>query len=177
VTAPAAAGRAAPPPRHPVRQKWWWWATMAVVVVVVLVVAARPTPTKGVSDQRAFALATELKCLQCVGESVGASQAPLAVKFRQEIDRQMRQGRTDDEILNYFADRYGRQVLETPPSTGVGALVWIVPVLAFAGAVLVLAATFRRWRGERADLTPSDDDEALVAQALADRRDGGGGAS
>jgi hypothetical protein len=43
--------------------------------------------------------------------------------------------------------------------------------------VLVLAATFRRWRGERADLTPSDDDEALVAQALADRRDGGGGAS
>lgn len=177
MTAPAAADRTAPPPRHPVRQKWWWWATMAVVVVVVLVVVARPTPTKGVSDQRAFALATELKCLQCVGESVGASQAPLAVKFRQEIDRQMRQGRTDDEILNYFAERYGRQVLETPPSTGVGALVWIVPVLAFAGAVLVLAATFRRWRGERADLIPSDDDEALVAQALADRRDGDGGAS
>jgi len=177
VTAPEPAPRTAPPPRHPVRQKWWWWATMLVVVVVVLVVAARPTPTKGVSDQRAFALATQLKCLQCVGESVGASQSPLAVKFRQEIDRQMRQGRTDDEILNYFAQRYGRQVLETPPSSGVGALVWIVPVLAAAGAVLVLAATFRRWRGERAELAPSGDDEALVAQALAARRDGDGGAS
>ena len=175
MTAPAA--RTAPPPRHPVRQKWWWWATMLVVVVVVLVVAARPTPTKGVSGQRAFALATQLKCLQCVGESVGASQSPLAVKFRQEIDRQMRQGRTDDEILNYFAQRYGRQVLETPPSTGVGALVWIVPVLAAAGAVLVLAGTFRRWRGERAELSPTDEDEALVAQALAGRRDGDGGAS
>ena len=150
---------------------------MLAVVVLVLVLAARPAPTKGVSDQRAFALATQLKCLQCVGESVGASQAPLAVKFREEIDRQMRQGRTDDEILNYFAQRYGRQVLETPPSTGVGALVWVVPVVAAAGAVLVLAATFRRWRAERADLAPSDEDEALVARALAERRGGDGAAS
>ena len=169
--------RTAPPARHPVRQKWWWWATMLVVVVVVLVAVARPTPTKGVSDQRAFALATQLKCLQCVGEAVGASQAPLAVKFRQEIDRQMRQGRTDDEILNYFAQRYGRQVLETPPSSGLGALVWIVPVLAAAGAVLVLAATFRRWRSEREELAPTEEDEALVAEALAGRRDGDGDAS
>ncbi len=169
--------RTAPPARHPVRQQWWWWATMLVVVVVVLVLAARPAPTKGVSDQRAFALATQLKCLQCVGESVGASQAPLAVKFRQEIDRQLRQGRTDDEILNYFAQRYGRQVLETPPSTGVGALVWVVPVVAAAGAVLVLAATFRRWRREQQGVAPSEEDEALVARALADRRDGDGAAS
>ncbi|MFM7062079.1 MAG: cytochrome c-type biogenesis protein CcmH [Actinomycetes bacterium] len=165
-----ATDRPSPPPRHPVRQQWWWWATMLVVVVVVLVVAARPAPTKGVSDQRAFALATQLKCLQCVGESVGASQAPLAVKFRLEVDRQMRQGRTDDEILNYFAQRYGQQVLETPPATGVGALVWVVPVVAAAGAVLLLAGTFRRWRNEQADLAPTDEDEALVARALAGRR-------
>ena len=170
--ASAAASVAAPgSPRHPVRQKKWLWAVMLLLVVVVIGFAARPTPRTGTGDQRRFALATQLKCLQCVGESVGASQAPLAVKFREEIDRQMRQGRTDDEILNYFAQRYGRQVLETPPSTGVGALVWVVPVLAAAGALLLLAGTFRRWQQERAAVAPTAEDSELVATALRERHE------
>ena len=62
-----------------------------------------------------------------MGESVAGSQAPLAVQFRDEIRSQMRAGKTDDEILNYFADRYGQDVLLNPPSTGLGAAVWILP--------------------------------------------------
>ena len=147
---------------------------MLVVVVGVVVAAASSAPRTGLGDQRRFALASQLKCLQCVGESVGASQAPLAVKFRAEIDRQMRQGRTDDEILNYFAQRYGRQVLETPPSSGLGALVWVVPVVAVALAVAGLVGTFGRWRRERVGDAATDDDERLVAEALA-RRAGGAG--
>lgn len=162
----------APAPKHPVRQKWWWWLLMVAVVVGVIAVAARPAPQTGASDQRRFALSAQLKCLQCVGESVGASQAPLAVKFRQEIDRQMRQGKTNDEILNYFAQRYGRQVLETPPATGWGSLVWIAPVLATAAAVMMLTMTFRRRRGKNG-AAPSSEDVALVTAALADRRDAG----
>jgi cytochrome c-type biogenesis protein CcmH len=145
---------------------------MVLVVVVVVVAAARSAPRTGQGDRRQFALASQLKCLQCVGESVGASQAPLAVKFRAEIDRQMRQGRTDDEILNYFAQRYGRQVLETPPATGLGALVWVVPVVAVALAVTALVVTFRRRRSDGSSRAPTAADEALVAAALAARRDG-----
>lgn len=144
---------------------------MAAVVVAVVVAAAGSAPRTGRGDQRRFALASQLKCLQCVGESVGASQAPLAVKFRIEIDRQMRQGRTDDEILNYFAQRYGRQVLETPPAGGLGALVWVVPVVAVAMALAALVATFGRWARERAAVAPTEADEQLVAAALAARRD------
>ncbi|MFM7068083.1 MAG: cytochrome c-type biogenesis protein CcmH [Actinomycetes bacterium] len=156
--------------KHPIRQQRWTWALMACAAIALIVFAARPTPQTGAGDQRRFALASQLKCLQCVGESVGASQAPLAVKFREEIDRQMRQGRTNDEILNYFAQRYGRQVLETPPATGLGALVWIVPVVAVAAAVGLLTLTFRRWAAERVALAPSADDEALVTSALRRRR-------
>ncbi|MHB1137702.1 MAG: cytochrome c-type biogenesis protein, partial [Microthrixaceae bacterium] len=108
---------------------------------------------------------------QCTGESVAGSSAPIAVQFREEISQQMASGSTDDEILNFFSERYGRDILLTPPSTGVGALVWIVPVVALAAAVLLLAATFRRWREERVDRHATDEDQEIVDAAMDARRD------
>lgn len=146
---------------------------MGLVVLGVLLASIDTTPSRGVSDERAYALEIQLKCLQCVGESVAASQAPLAVQFREEIDSQMRQGRTDDEILAFFAQRYGQEVLLTPPSSGLGSLIWIVPVVGLAAAVVALVALFSRWRrevGARAD----DADRELVADELARRGTAGG---
>ena len=141
---------------------------MGAVVLGVLVASVDTTPSRGVSDERAYALEIQLKCLQCVGESVAASQAPLAVQFREEIDSQMRQGRTDDEILAFFAQRYGQEVLLTPPSSGLGALVWVVPVVVVAAGVLGLAGVFARWRRE-AGARASEEDRTLVAGELARR--------
>lgn len=154
---------------RPRRQQWWWWVLMGVVVVTAVAVAGPGTPDEGVSQERLFAISGRLKCLQCVGESVAASQSPMAVKFREEIDSQMRRGRTDDEILDFFARRYGQEVLLTPPATGVAGLVWVVPVVAVAGALCGLVLLFRRWRDERGEVHATDDDRALVDAALADR--------
>ncbi|HPU38533.1 MAG TPA: cytochrome c-type biogenesis protein CcmH [Microthrixaceae bacterium] len=152
--------------RHPSRQRWWWWAVMGVIVVAAIVIGAGSAPKTGNSDERLFSIAARLKCLQCVGESVASSQSSYAVQFREEIRKQMRQGGTDDEILNFFADSYGQEVLLTPPSSGIGGLVWVVPVVVAAGAVLLLVGTFRRWRAEREDVHASAEDVALVAHAL-----------
>jgi len=141
---------------------------MGIVVLVVIVVSAGSPPTEGVSDDRLFAIAGRVKCVQCVGESVAGSSSPSAIQFREEIASQMRQGRTDDEILNFFATRYD-DVLLTPPSSGVGSLVWVIPVVVVAAAVLLLAATFRRWRSEHSERTASDEDTRLVDAALAGR--------
>lgn len=156
--------------RHPQRQKWWWWALMAVICVVAIVPAAGTTPTEGQSDERLFAIAAQLKCQQCVGESVADSQSPSAVQFREEIGKQMAQGNTDDEILNFFADRYDQEILLTPPSSGVGSLVWVIPVLALAGGLALLAAAYRRRKLEVATREVTDDDAERVAAALRDRQ-------
>jgi len=147
------------------RQHWWWWALMGVGVVVVLVLSAGSPPTDGVSDDRLFSIAARLKCVECSGESVAGSSSSFAVQFRREISEQMKQGRTDDEILNYFADSYEQQILLTPPSSGVGGLVWVIPVVVAAAALLLLAATFGRWRTERSDRTASDEDRDIVDAA------------
>ena len=154
--------------RHPQRQHWWWWALMGVIAVGVIASASSRPPTEGTSDERLFALAAQLKCQQCVGESVAQSQSAGAVQFREEISAQMARGRTDDEILSFFADAYPG-VLLTPPSSGVGALVWVVPVVVAALAVFLLSLTFRRWKGERDPREVTDADAERVAAALADR--------
>ena len=133
-------------PSAAVRRHWAWWVGVAVVVVGVLVFAGGRTPDEGTGDGRLYALAGQLKCLQCVGESVAASQAPLAEQFRDEIRQQMATGATDDEILAFFVDRYGDEVLLEPPATGLSALVWVLPVLVVAGAVVGLGLAFGRWR-------------------------------
>ncbi len=133
-----------------VRRQWLWWVAMSLVVVVVLVFAGGTSPDGGTSDDRLYGLAGQLKCLQCVGESVAASQAPLAEQFREEIRTQMATGSTDGEILEFFVERYGEQVLLEPPATGLGALVWVVPVLALGAAVVTLGFAFKRWRTDEA---------------------------
>ncbi len=151
--------------RHIQRQKWWWWSLMGVILVVLLVSAAGTSPTEGNSDDRLFAIAAQIKCVQCVGESVAGSAAPIAIQFRSEIASQMKQGRTNDEILNFFAERY-EGVLLTPPSSGVGSLVWVIPVIAIAGAALLLAESLRVRRSRGPVQQPSPEDEALVEVAL-----------
>ena len=142
---------------------------MGVIAVGFIASSASRPPTEGTSDERLFALAAQLKCQQCVGESVAQSQSAGAVQFREEISSQMARGRTDDEILSFFADSYPG-VLLNPPSTGVGALVWVIPVVVAAVAVFVLALTFRRWRGEQSTHEVTEAESARVADALAARR-------
>lgn len=147
------------------RQRPWWWLLMAVIVGTVLVTSASRPPTEGVSDDRLFHIASQLKCVQCVGESVAGSSSPIAVQFREEIRDQMGAGRTDDEILDYFASHYD-DVLLRPPATGIGSLVWVLPVVVIAAATAGLVVAMRRWTDRSPDRAVTEEDEQLVAAAL-----------
>lgn len=152
------------------------WAVALVAVVVLVVVGAGTRPTTGTSDDRLYALAGQMKCLQCLGESVAGSQADIAVKMRGEIRVQMRKGRTDDEILTYFADRYGQRVLLNPSGEGIGAVVWVLPVVVVGVGLLGVGFNFaasRRRRRDDASLQPTDEDRDLVAAALEEGADRG----
>ena len=145
------------------------WALALVAVVVLVIIGARPRPTSGESEDRLYAIASDLKCLQCAGETVAGSQVEIAIKMRSEIRAQMGAGRTDDEIFGYFADRYGERVLLNPSGSGVTGLVWVIPVVVGGAAVLGLGLAFGRWRRQRDDRVGheiSAEDRALVDEAL-----------
>ncbi|MEC7403543.1 MAG: cytochrome c-type biogenesis protein CcmH, partial [Actinomycetota bacterium] len=78
------------------------------------------------------------------------------------------EGRSDAFIRDQLVDTFGEDVDYTPSAEGVTALVWILPVVGGAVAVTGLGLVFRRWQRD-ADLEATDEDHALVEQAMADR--------
>lgn len=120
-------------------------AVLAVLAAVVAVVGVGRRPAS--MDRRVQDVATTLKCPSCNGESVAASNAPIAQSMRVEIRRQLGRGRTPAQIRSWFEQRYGSDVVTLPPSRGPEVVLWVLPGLVLCGgAALALGIVRRRGR-------------------------------
>jgi cytochrome c-type biogenesis protein CcmH len=143
------------------------WLALFAVVAVVIGVVVWPSGDQSAAD-RAHNLATELKCQECSGLSVADSNAPTSVAIRADIRRRITAGQSDAEIRQAYVDRYGDEILLSPEGSGVGLIVWVLPVVALAlGAAGIGFALSRARREPRLHATAAD-------EALVDRERGGG---
>ena len=140
------------------------WAALALVVATALFVGSRGDGSPPSDADRAQRIAQAIRCPTCRSQSMADSDSPAARSGREEILRQVREGRTDTEIRDYFVARYNTDILLDPPKRGVSAVVWALPVIGVAAAAFGLAVAFRRWRPRRRQA--SDTDRALVEEAL-----------
>ena len=127
------------------RPSWLWIAVLAATLVVAPVLAWQLAPVDP-REREARALERALRCPVCEGQSVADSNSAVALEMRQEIRRLLAEGRSRDEILQSFADRYGAWVVYMPPRHGWYLLGWAGPFLAVAAGAGVLAWW---WRGRR----------------------------
>lgn len=93
-------------------------------------------------EQAARALFTELRCVVCEGQSVADSDAVLAAQIRAQVRELVKEGKSHEQVLTHFRERYGDTILMTPPMRPRTWLLWFAPLLILAGgAVLVRRAT------------------------------------
>ena len=129
-------------------------AVLAVLAAVVAVVGAGHRPAS--MDRRVQDVTTTLRCPTCNGESVAASNAPIAQSMRAEVRRQLAAGRTPAQIRSWFEDRYGADVVTLPDSRGPEMVLWALPVLVLcAGGALALGLVRRRGRSPGSSVTAS----------------------
>ncbi|MEX0666196.1 MAG: cytochrome c-type biogenesis protein [Acidimicrobiia bacterium] len=139
------------------------WVLLGVLVAGAVVFAASQGG-KVTPQARARDLAAEIQCPECDGVSVAQSLAPTSRAIRADLRRRIAAGESDDEIRQAYAERYGESILLRPESSGLGVLLWGLPiVLVIAGAATLVLAS-RRWRREPL-LHATDADEALVDKA------------
>ena len=99
-------------------------------------------------EARARDLSAQLRCLVCQNQSIDDSDAPLAGDMRRLIRRQITDGRSDDEIIDYLRRRYGDFVLLDPPLGTATIALWLAPFGFLAIGIAGLAvARLRRGRG------------------------------
>lgn len=142
----------------------WPWLVLVALLAGALVVAAIGDDGPRTTEERARALAESIQCPTCAGQSVADSNAPVARNIRTEVARRIEAGDSDDEIRDYIGGLFGDEQLLTPPRTGVGGLVWFLPVALFVLAVGGLVATFHRWRTPP-ETDVSDEDREIVERA------------
>jgi cytochrome c-type biogenesis protein CcmH len=141
-------------------RRWWPWVALAMVLAVVFVVLLWPSGSTSAAA-RAHDLATELRCPECEGLSVADSNAPTSKAIRADIKRRIGAGQSDAEIRQVYVDDYGEDILLSPQSSGIGLIVWVLPVLVLAlGATGIWFALARSRREPRLHATEAD--EALV---------------
>lgn len=117
------------------------WAG-ALVVALVLILATAPGAA---TDQTRIAhLESLVKCPSCENISVAQSNATSAVAVRNEITQRVHAGESDNSILTSLESTYGTSVLLSPSTSGLGTLLWLVPVLLLLVLILSLWRLSRR---------------------------------
>lgn len=132
---------------------------------------ARPLAGDPAVEARLQRIAEEVRCLVCQNESLAGSQAELADDLRREIRAQIRQGRSDEQILDFLVSRYGDFVRYRPPFKATTVLLWLGPFVALLAGVGGLLRMLRRRRDASPPVDLSDD-ERRRATALLERTDG-----
>jgi cytochrome c-type biogenesis protein CcmH len=88
---------------------------------------AKPLAEDPVIEARLKAMSQELRCLVCQNQTLSDSSAPLAEDLRREIRSQMREGKTDQQVIDYLVARYGDFVRYRPPVNSYTLLLWFGP--------------------------------------------------
>jgi cytochrome c-type biogenesis protein CcmH/NrfF len=138
-------------PRFGARSGWrrlFGPVVLLVVAGVALAIGGGAGQSSPPSNQaRTAALEAVIRCPACEDLSVAESSSSAAVAARHQIAAMVAAGRSDGQIEQSFVARYGSTILLRPATSGLIGLVWLIPVLAAAGALGAVGILF--WRRHR----------------------------
>ncbi len=126
---------------------------------------AQPMIADPVLEARVMSLSSELRCLVCQGQSLAESHADFATDMRSKIQGLMRDGMSDEQVVDFLVARYGDFIRFRPPLKLTTALLWLGPLLLLVIAAGLLVISFRR-RRRRAAAAPLSDVERRRLEAL-----------
>lgn len=145
--------------------KWFkYFAAIAVSVFCVL-----PTSSFAADEMLVFEseeqrlryvdLTFQLRCPKCQNQNVADSNAPISLDIRNKTYQLIKEGYTNQEIIDYMVDRYTEFVIYKPQMSVVTVWLWIVPAVVL---LIGLAFIFRLTRTKKQTV-----DEALTEEEQA----------
>ncbi len=144
-------------------------APASFVLFVLFVLFARSpfaAPAPDLDDQTR-AISTELRCVVCQNLSVADSPSEMAQQMRAIVREQLQAGKSPEQIKDFFVSKYGEWVLLRPRTTGIGALLWILPYVVLALGVVAALWIVHRWTRKKKTAQPAAESTLAAAQARA----------
>ncbi len=102
-------------------------------------------------------LTAELRCPMCQNQNIADSDAMIAHDMRRKVYSLLKQGKSEQEVIDYMKARYGDFVHYQPPVTAATLWLWLGPVLFIVIALIVVI--------RRRSVIPPEDMAAKLAKA------------
>jgi cytochrome c-type biogenesis protein CcmH len=115
-----------------------------LVFAILSLAAALPAQTSGDRQARVLKLESSLLAPCCWAEPVSTHRSEVALQMREEIAGFVNEGKTDQEVLDYYKQKYGLRILVEPE----GALWWwmhVVPFVVLGIGAVVVVFLLKRW--------------------------------
>jgi len=97
-------------------------------------------------EQRSYQLSKQIMCPICEGQTLDQSQSQLSKDMKNSILNLLDEGKTNKEIRDFFANRYGEEVLASPPQKGFNIFLWIVPSIIFLTGILIIFNAYKNMK-------------------------------
>lgn len=97
-------------------------------------------------DARAADLYAGIMCPICNGQTISQSHAAISETMRQMVRERLVAGDTDAQIYDFMTEAFGRDILASPPKSGIGLAVWFVPPTALLLGAFAVTLFVRRLR-------------------------------
>ncbi len=120
-------------------------ALVSAVLIILLFASPARADSATVSDI-SKQLVCQCGCGRVLDSHVCATQEAMVAL----IEQKLAQGQSEAEIIQFFVDQYGEQVLASPPKRGFNLTVWVMPfaVLIFGGGIIYSALKAWTKRGK-----------------------------
>jgi cytochrome c-type biogenesis protein CcmH len=116
-------------------------------------------------EARALGIERQLLCPQCTNKRLDVCELAICADMRRQINEQLIDGRTNDEIIFFFSNRYGQRVLAEIPKEGFNLVLfgWVGGslLLVTIGGALFLLQLRRSGRAARARLAAASSSPAV----------------
>jgi len=99
-------------------------------------------------EDRVKHLGSQVRCPVCRGVPISESPSTLAAQMMDVVREQVAAGKSDDEVLKYFEDRYGEWVLLQPKPEGMNLVIWVLPAFVLVGGGAGILMQLRKRRGQ-----------------------------
>lgn len=90
-------------------------------------------------------VASQLRCPVCQGVSIQDSPSELAQQMRTVVKEQLAEGKSTQQVKDYFISKYGEWILLEPKAAGFNLLVYALPAFLVLGGGIFLVFLVKKW--------------------------------
>ncbi len=150
-------------------QAGWIGLTFLFLLLLLMGATSLAEPVNDDLENQVRKIAHQLRCPTCQAMSVKESEAGLSVNMKNKIREMLLEGKSENEITEFFVERYGEWILRSPQKEGFNLILWLAPlvIIVVVGLIVVRILWKRSGRERKDELNPlSAKEKALLEKDL-----------